>query len=242
MPITDSQSGTRIDEVAPDLYRITTPLPPSIVPGGFSLNRYLLVDSEPLLFHTGLRRMAPLTIQAIEAVMPVSSLRYIGFSHVEADECGALNELLAAAPGAVPLCGQIASMLSISDMADRPPKTLGDGETLALGRYEVQWFDAPHLPHSWDCGYLMETKSKTFFCGDLFTQPGDDTPPITEGDILGPSEAFRHNMEYFAHSKSTQETLERFAREVPVTLACMHGSAWHGDGASLLRELGRVLN
>jgi flavorubredoxin len=241
MTITNSSAGTNIHEIADGIYRINTPVPPEAMPGGFSFNQYLLVDDEPLLFHTGPRRLFPLVREAIEAVMPAAKLRHIAFSHVEADECGALNEFLAVAPQAAPLCSSIAALVSIGDLADRPPRGMADGEVLSLGRHRVRWFDTPHLPHGWECGLLMDTTTRTFFCGDLFTQPGAGDPPLTDADILGPSEAFRQAMDYFAHAPHTPATLERLAAQAPRTLACMHGSAWRGDGGALLRDLAGCL-
>jgi flavorubredoxin len=205
--------------------------------GGFSFNQYLIVDDEPLLFHTGPRRMFPLVREAVASVLPVERLRYVSFSHVEADECGSLNEWLAAAPQSVALCGSIAAMVSIGDLADRPPRAIADGELLSLGAHAVRWFDTPHLPHAWECGFLMEERSATLLCGDLFTQPGAEHPPVTESDILGPSEAFRHKLDYFSHTKYARNMLECLAAAQPKMLACMHGSAWRGDGAALLLAL-----
>jgi flavorubredoxin len=238
--IANAQSRTRVDEVAPALYRISTPV--DVVPGGFSFNQYLIVDEEPLLFHTGPRRTFPLVREAIAAVMPVERLRWIAFSHFEADECGALNELLAVAPEAMPLCGQVAAMVSVNDVADRPPRALADGETVPLGRARVRWLDAPHLPHAWECGYLFEETTRTLLCGDLFTQPGAEHPPVTEGDILGPSEAMRAAMDYYAHSDATRALLGKLAATDPRTLACMHGSAWTGNGRRLLLDLADALS
>ncbi len=240
MTITNSQSGTNVHEVADGIYRINTPLKIEGV-GGFSFNQYLIVDDEPLLFHTGPRKMFPLVREGVASVLPVERLRYISFSHVESDECGSLNEWLAAAPQAVPLCGMIAAMVSISDLADRAPRPLANGERLSLGKHSVRWFDTPHLPHGWDCGFLVEERTSTLLCGDLFTQGGADLPPITESDILGPSEAFRHSMDYFSHAKNAGAMLETLASTNPTTLACMHGSAWQGDGAALLRDLANSL-
>lgn len=229
-------SDTTIDEIANRIYRISTPVE---IPGagGFSFNQYLIDDDEPLLFHTGLRKLFPRVRDAIARVMPVERLRYVGFSHFEADECGALNEFLAAAPRAEPLCGRIAAMVSVGDFADRPPRGLDDGEEVSLGRHKVRWLYTPHLPHAWECGFLMETSSSTLLCGDLFTQGGSHHPPVTENDILEPSEAFRQHLDYYAHAKDTRGMLERLAAPRPTTLACMHGSAWRGDGAALLRSL-----
>jgi len=233
--ITNTASGTTIDEIAEGIYRISTPL--KEVLGGFSFNQYLVVDEQPLLWHTGPRQIFPLTREAIGAVLPVERLRYVGLSHFEADECGALNEFLAVAPNAEPLCGQIAAMVSVGDVATRPPRALADGEALVLGTHRMKWFDAAHVPHGWDCGFLSEERTRTLLCGDLFTQGGAVNPPITENDVLGPSEAFRAPLDYFAHAPATRATLERLAAEQPTTLACMHGSAWKGDGGRLLRAL-----
>jgi flavorubredoxin len=241
MPVTNESSGTNVEEVADGIYRINTPVS---IPGagGFSFNQYLVADDEPLLFHTGPRRMFPLVREAVASVLPVERLRYVAFSHVEADECGSLNEWLAAAPHAVPLCSAVAAMTSIEDLADRPPRALADGEEVSLGTHRMRWIDAPHLPHAWECGFMIEEKTRTLLCGDLFTQPGSEHPAVTEADVLGPSEAFRHEMDYFSHTTNARALLERLASTQPTTLACMHGSAWRGDGAKLLRELADLLS
>jgi flavorubredoxin len=241
MTVTNAQSGTNVHEIADGIYRINTPLPPSAVPSGFSFNQYLIVADEPLLFHTGPRKLLPLVREAVASVLPPGRLRWIGLSHVEADECGALNDWLAAAPRAEPVCGNVAAMVSIEDLADRPPRALADGETLALGSHRVRWLDAPHLPHAWECGYLVEERTGTLLCGDLFTQPGTGAAPLVESDILGPSEAFRTELDYYSHTRNGRALLERLAATRPSTLACMHGSAWRGDGAALLRALADAL-
>ncbi|MGR9087170.1 MAG: MBL fold metallo-hydrolase [Gammaproteobacteria bacterium] len=241
MTITNSQSGTNVHEVADGIYRISTPVKTEGA-GGFSFNQYLIRDDEPLLFHTGPRKMFPLVVEAVASILPVDRLRYIAFSHMEADECGSLNEWLAAAPKSVPLCGAVAAMVSIADIADRAPRPLADGERLSLGNHSVRWIDTPHLPHGWDCGFLMEEQTAALLCGDLFTQGGTGHPPVTESDILGPSEAFRHAMDYFSHAKNTGMLLEKLASMNPTTLACMHGSVWRGDGAALLRALADLIS
>jgi flavorubredoxin len=237
--ITNQASKTRIDEVAEGIYRISTPV--TALPGGFTFNQYLIVDEEPLLFHTGPRRMFPLVREAVAAILPADRLRHVGFSHFEADECGSLNEFLAVAPQAAPLCGRIAAMVSVDDVADRKARALADGERLLLGRHTVRWLDAPHVPHAWECGFLFEERTRTLLCGDLFTQPGAEHEAVTAGDILGPSEAMRATLDYWAHSTSTRPTLERLADLSPTTLACMHGSAWEGNGAALIRDLADTL-
>jgi hypothetical protein len=135
----------------------------------------------------------------------------------------------------------VAAMVSVNDFGARPARALADGEELSLGSHRIRWFDTPHVPHAWECGLMMDMSTRTFFCGDLFTQGGTGEVALTESDILGPSEAFRAPMDYFAHSPNTAATLERLAAEKPTTLACMHGSAWRGDGGKLLRELSSVL-
>lgn len=241
MTITNKQSGTNVHEVADGIYRINTPV--VFENGlGFSFNQYLIDDEQPLLYHTGPRKMFQLVREAVASILPVERLRYIGFSHVEADECGSLNEWLEVAPDAVPLCSTVAGLVSINDLADRPARTLADGELLSLGKHRVRWFDTPHLPHGWECGLITEESTRTMFCGDLFTQGGADNPVITEENILGPCEEFRQTMDYFSHTQNAAEMLERLAATEPTTLACMHGSVYRGDGASLLRELAKAFS
>lgn len=233
----------RIDEIADNIYRVHTPVPPTVISGGFSFNQYLILDEHPLLFHTGPRRLFPFVRQAIARVLPVEKLRYVAFSHFEADECGALNELLALAPNAEPVCSAVAAMVSINDFADRPARGMRDGETLSLGGRALKWIDAPHMPHAWECGYMMDTSSGTLLAGDLFTQGGSQHPPLVETDILGPSEAFRtQGLDYYSHTRKARPILARLAAEAPTTLACMHGSAWRGDGAALLGALAEALD
>jgi flavorubredoxin len=232
-----SETGTTIEEIADGIYRIGTPIPPTVIAGGFSFNQFLILDDQPLLFHTGLRHLFPAVRGAIERVLPVEQLRFVAYSHFEQDECGSLNEFLAAAPRAEAVCSRVGAMTCASDLAIRPPRALRDGERLALGRHEVVWWDAPHVPHGWDCGFLSETSTATLLCGDLFTQGGAGHPAVTEADVLGPSEAMRAQLDYWAHAPSTRATLEKLARTRPRTLACMHGSSWRGDGAALLTAL-----
>jgi flavorubredoxin len=240
--ITNTQTGTRIDEVADGIYRINTPLRPDVIPGGFSFNQYLIVDDEPVVFHTGWRRWFPFVSEAISKVIPLERIRRIGYSHFEGDESGAMNEFLAAAPMAVPFASQIGVLTSLEDHVERSPRALADGEEFAIGRKTLQWIYTPHVPHGWDCGVLFEKTTRTLLCGDLFTQPGADTPALTGSEVLSVSETMRHAMDYYAHATNTRPILERLAALAPATLACQHGSAYRGDGAALLRELADILD
>jgi flavorubredoxin len=181
--------------------------------------------------------MFPLVQEAIASVIPVSSLRYIGLSHFEADECGALNEFLEAAPQAQPLCGKIAKLVSVDDVSLRPARGLADGEELSLGTHVVRWLDTPHFPHAWECGHLFEQATQTLFCGDLFTQGGHEHKPVTTEDVLNPSEAMRGKMDYYSYTRHVQDLAGKLAATSPRLLACMHGASWEGDGAALLRQL-----
>jgi flavorubredoxin len=239
--ITNTTTGTNVQEVGPGIYRINTPV--AIGPGAdFSFNQYLVVDDEPLLFHTGQRQLFSMVKEAISRVMPIERLRHVGLSHFESDECGALNSFLAVAPHAVPFCSEIAAMTSVVDFSDRAPRALADREEFSTGGRRFRWFYTPHVPHSWECGLLMEMTTRTFFCGDLFTQGGKGECALTRDDILEPSEAFRRPMDYFAHAPQTAAILDRLAEEKPTTLAVMHGSAWQGQGDRLLRQLSRALS
>jgi flavorubredoxin len=234
MTITNAQSGTNVHEIAANIYRISTPA--EIMPGGFTFNQILVVDDEPLLFHAGYRRMFPLVREAVEHVLgDVAKLRYVGFSHFESDECGALNEWLAVVPRAEAVCSKVGAMVSVGDFAIREPHPLGDGEELSLGKKKMRWLDAPNLPHNWECGYMFESTTRTLLCGDLFTHGGSKPVPLTEGDILGPSEAMRKaDPPSVAIDESARRLLEKLASTEPVTLATMHGSSFRGDGRALL--------
>jgi len=242
MTVTNSQSGTNVHEISSGIYRISTPVPPSVIPGGFTFNQYLLVDDAPLLFHTGPRSMFPWVREAVAHVLgDVSRLSYVSFSHIESDECGSMNDFLAAAPRADVLCSRVAAMTS-GDLADRPPRALVDGEEVSLGKKRVRWLDAPHLPHNWECGYLFESSTRTLLCGDLFTHAGSDVPALTESEVIGPAEATRRAMpEAMAIVGNTRQLLEKLAATEPTTLAVMHGSVFKGDGHGQLRGLAAAL-
>jgi flavorubredoxin len=237
--IVSKETGTRVDEVAQGIYRICNPL--DVIPGGFTFNSYLIQDDEPLLFHTGYRKLFSATVKAIEKVMPVKDLRWIGGSHFEADEFGALNDFLEVAPLATPFGSEIGVMTSLHDYAARPARGFRDGDEFSLGGRRMQWLSTPHVPHGWDCGILFDLSTRTLLCGDLFTQPGDDMPPVTESEVLTSSEKMRTMMDYYAHASNSTAVLERLAGFEPATLACQHGSAFRGAGASLLRQLAKAV-
>jgi flavorubredoxin len=242
MPITNPETNTRIDELTDGIFRISTPVPPNpALPGGFTFNQFLVVDEDPLLFHTGPRRLFPLVREAVASVMPVARLRWVAYSHHEADENGSLAEWLELAPRAEPLCSQISALVNAGDLSARTPRGLADGETVTLGKKTVRWLAAPHVPHGWDAGYLFESTTRTLFCGDLFTQPGAAHDPVTGGDILTPSEAMRAAMDYYSNPRAAAASIERLATTEPALLACMHGASYRGAGAQLLRELGQTL-
>jgi flavorubredoxin len=244
MTITNTATGTNVHEIAANIYRISTPIPPTEIPGGFTFNQFLIVDEAPLLYHTGQRRMFPLVREAVAHVLgDASKLRYIGFSHYEADECGSLNDWLALAPQAQTVCGAVAAMTSVGDFSDRPPMVLADGTELSLGEKRVRWFDTPNLPHNWECGHLFEASTRTLFCGDVLTHAGAaELPPLTESDVVGPSEAMRRGFPpgSVVIDATTRGMLEKLAATEPATLALMHGSSFRGDGARALRDLARA--
>lgn len=242
MTVTNSTTGTNVHEIAAGIFRISTPVPPSQMPGGFTFNQILVVDESPLLFHTGPRKMFPLVREAVAHVLgDVTKLAYVGFSHFEADECGSLNDWLAVAPRSTPVCSMVAAMVSVNDMADRAPRALADGEELSLGTKSVRWLDAPHLPHNWECGYLFEKTTRTLLCGDLFTHGGHDVAPITETEVLTPSEGMRKAMGGVAIEANTRGLIEKLAATEPTTMALMHGSSYRGNGSALLRGLADAL-
>ncbi|HEY5025219.1 MAG TPA: MBL fold metallo-hydrolase [Acidimicrobiales bacterium] len=226
---------TKVDEIAPDIYRLCT-FVPEIGPSGFTFNQFLIDDDEPLLFHTGHRSMFPSVQDAIERVLPVNRLRWITFGHIESDECGAMNELLAVAPHANVAHGGLGCMVSLNEMAERRPRPLADGETIELGTKRVRHIDTPHVPHGWEARVLYEETTGTLLCGDLFTHLGDG-PALTDADILGPAGEAEDVFSYSSLAPSTPTTIEGLAELAPRTLALMHGSSFTGDCAGALRAL-----
>jgi flavorubredoxin len=226
---------TRIDEIADRIYRLST-FVPDIGPTGFTFNQYLIDDDEPLLFHTGHRAMFPLVAEAIATVLPLSRLRWITFGHVEADECGAMNQLLEAAPDAQVAHGALGCMVSINDLSDRPPVPLADGEVIELGDHRVRHIDTPHVPHGWEARVLFEETTNTLLCGDLFTQLGDPAA-MTTGDIIGPASQAEDIFGYSSLTPTSGPTIRGLAELAPTTLAVMHGACFSGDGAASLLQL-----
>jgi len=228
---------TRIAEIAPRLFRLSTFVPQVAPPAGFTFNQFLIDADEPLLFHCGPRAMFPAVSAAVARIMPLERLRWIGFSHVEADECGAMNLWLAAAPEARVAHGSIACMVALGDLADRPPRTLADGETIDLGGRQVRYLDTPHVPHGWDAGLMFEETTGTLLCSDLFTHLGDPEP-LTHGDILGPAAVAEDAFRSTALTPAIEPTIRRLAALGPKTLATMHGASFNGDCAAALHALG----
>ena len=227
--------ATKVDEIGSRIYRLST-FVPDIGPDGFTFNQFLLDDDEPLLFHTGPRMMFSSVREAVGRVMPVERLRWIAFGHVESDECGSMNQLLAVAPHAQVAHGALGCAVSLDDMADRPPRPLADGEVLTIGSFRLRHLDTPHVPHAWEARVLFEETTATLLCGDLFTHLGDG-PALTESDIVGPAEAAEDMFGYSCLAPSTSTTIERLADLEPTTLALMHGSSFTGDGGAALRAL-----
>jgi flavorubredoxin len=228
---------TKISEIATGIYRLSTYVPDIAPPAGFTFNQFLVLGDEPLMFHTGLRKMFSLNREALSRIIPPERLRWIAFGHFEADECGAMNEWLAIAPQATPAHGQTGCMVSLNDFADRAPRALTDGEVIDLGGgRRVRFIDTPHTPHGWDAGVLFEESTRTLMCGDLFTQLGNDKA-LTDGDVVGPAIAAEDIFKYSSLSPGMGATIRGLSRLAPRTLALMHGPTFTGDGAAALRAL-----
>jgi len=226
---------TKVDEIADGIYRLST-FVPDVGPTGFTFNQYLIDDEQPLLFHTGHRRTFPLVSEAISTITPVENLRWITFGHVEADECGAMNEFLGAAPNAEVAHGLLGCMVSIEDMADRPPVPLADGQVIELGKHRVRHIDTPHVPHAWEARLLYEETTNTLLSGDLFTQLGDG-PALTTNDIIEPAGEAEDVFGASCITPRTGPTIRGLAELSPTTIAVMHGSSFSGDGRKALLEL-----
>jgi flavorubredoxin len=226
---------TQTTEIADGIYRFST-FVPEVGPTGFTFNQYLIDDEQPLLFHTGHRAMFPSLAETVARITPLEGIRWITFGHVEADECGAMNELLAAAPKAEVAHGVLGCLVSLNDLADRPPVPLTDGQVIELGAHRVRHIDTPHVPHGWEARVLYEETTNTLLCGDLFTQLGNG-PAITTGDILGAAAQAEDVFGATCLTPNTGPTIRRLAGLAPGTLAVMHGTCFTGDGESALLAL-----
>jgi flavorubredoxin len=224
-----------VDEISDRIYRISTWVP-DVSPEGFTFNQFLVVGDEPLLFHTGPRAMFPLVAEAVASVVPVESLRWISFGHVETDECGAVNMWLAAAPNSQVAFGGLGCMVSLNDMCDRPPRPLGEGEVIDLGSRRLRQISTPHVPHGWEAQVLFEETTGTLLCGDLFTAIGNG-PALTTGDVVGPALAAEGLFHFSSLAPHTAATLRGLGDLRPSTLGLMHGSSFQGDGQRALYDL-----
>ena len=226
---------TDVSEIADKIYRLST-FVPQIGPNGFTFNQFLIDADQPLLFHYGQRSLFPLISEAVKRVIPLDKLRWTTCSHVEADESGALNQWLAAAPNATPAHGQVGCNIWLTDMADRAPRALKNDEVLDLGAKKVRWIDTPHVPHNWDAGVIYEETTGTLFSSDLFTQFGP-CPSMTSGDIVEPAIATENVVPFMPATPQAAPTLRRLAALKPGTIALMHGPTFKGDGEAALNAL-----
>jgi flavorubredoxin len=234
--------AVKIDEIAPDLFRLSLYVPQA----NLQFNQFLVRDAQPLLYHTGLRRMFPLVREAVARLIDPATLRWIGFSHLEADECGSLNEWLAAAPQAEPACGQVGAMVNVNDWADRKARILEKDEILETGRYRFRYLATPHVPHGWDAGLLFEETGRSLLCSDLFLQSGH-VEPVTAESVI--DRALQTLLDYQAgpladsvpYTPRTDTTLKALAALKPQRLVAMHGSTFVGDGEQALLDLAELM-
>jgi flavorubredoxin len=231
----ESIMSARVDEIAEGVYRFSVPVADIGPPEGFTFNSFLIDGDEPLLFHAGRRDMFPLFFAAVDSVLSLERLRWISFGHVEADECGAMNLWLAAAPNSQVVHGETACMVSLQDLADRPPRAVADGELITDGQRRIRFIATPHVPHGWEAGVIHEEKSNILFCGDLFTQLG--LAPMTDGDLVGPAAVAEELFHATSLGPATAPTIRRLAALEPRTLALMHGPTFRGAGGAQLRAL-----
>jgi flavorubredoxin len=231
-----------VTEIAPDVYRICTYIPEI----DLQFNQFLVKDEEPLLFHTGMKSLFPLVREGVATVIDPAKIRWISFSHFEADECGSLNEWLQVAPAAQPVCSTIGALVSVNDFALRPAKAMNDGEVFSTGEHRIRFIQTPHVPHCWDAGLMFEETTGTLLCSDLFHQLGD-VEPLTQSDVI---ERARHTLveyqagpfaNYMPYTKNTDSIMQKLAALKPRTIAPMHGSAYMGDGERAIRDVAVVM-
>jgi flavorubredoxin len=227
---------TKLDEIADGIYRLSTLVPEVAPPDGFSFNQFLVDADEPLLFHTGPRAMFPLVAEAVARVVPVESLRWITFGHVESDECGSMNMWLAAAPASQVAHGALGCEVQLNDLCDRPPRALSEGEVVDLGGKRVRQISTPHVPHGWEAQVLFEETTGTLLCGDLFSHLGGNIA-LTTGDVVGPAMAAEALFHASSMAPDTADVMRRLGDLAPTTLAIMHGTSFSGDGKQAFHDL-----
>lgn len=218
---------TRVDEIADGIFRLST-FTEELPPRGFTFNQYLIKADEPFLFHCGGRALFPLVSAAASKVLPLDTIRWISFGHVESDECGSMNQWLAVAPEAQVVHGNIACMVSLNDLADRPPRALDNNEVLDLGGKRVRYIDTPHVPHAWESGLIFEETTETLFTGDLFTQLGDG-PAVSANSIVNEAIVAEEAFHAMALTPTTAQTIRNLKSLKPARFAVMHGSCFSGD-------------
>jgi flavorubredoxin len=226
----------KIHEIGDGIFRLSVFVPEVAPPAGFTFNHFLIKGEQPMLFHCGKRKMFPLLADAVAKIMPIEKLRWASFGHFEADECGGMNEWLAAAPHAELMHGMTGCRVSIADMADRAPRMMKDGEVIDIGGKRIRYIDTPHVPHGWDAGVIYEETTKTLFCGDLFTHFGDPAP-VTHSEIVSPAMVGSDATYSTSLGPTTAPTIRKLAELKPEMLAVMHGSSFAGDAAAQLRGL-----
>lgn len=227
---------TEVAPIADGIFRLSTFVPDIAPPAGFTFNQFLITAEQPLLFHCGPRRMFPLVSAAVSTIMPVDQLRWISFGHVESDECGAMNLWLEAAPDAQVVFNPLGCMVSLNDLADRPPRAVGDDEVIDLGGKRVRIIATPHVPHGWEAQVLYEETTGTLFCGDLFAHVGNG-PSVVDTDIVGPAMAGEEMFHSTSVGPATAPTIRRLAELHPARLALMHGSSFEGNATEQLERL-----
>lgn len=228
---------TRIDEIAPDVFRLSTYLDVVAPPAGFTFNQFLVRGDEPFLFHTGQRQLFPFVSDAVARLVDLADLRWISFAHVEADECGSVNQFLAAAPRADVTHGPLACMVSLNDMLDRPPVPVAD-DVLYIGAHRLRFVPTPHVPHNWESGLWFDETTRTLLAGDLFTGLGDPVA-LVEDDLVEAAMVGEQAFHYTSIGPSVPSTIAMLADLEPQVIACMHGSSFRGAGGEQLRRLAR---
>jgi flavorubredoxin len=231
-----------VTEIAPEIYRISTFTPEF----GIQFNQFLVKDNQTFLMHTGMKKMFSTTLEAVSTVIDPAKICWLGFSHFESDECGALNEWLKIAPQAQPVCSFVGAIVMVNDFANRPARSLADGDVLETGRHRLRFLSTPHVPHCWDAGLFFEETDRTLLCSDLFFHPGEPEP-ITESDVVGRArDSILQNLsgpmaKDMPYTPYTDATLRRLADLQPQTLALMHGSTFKGDGGKAITDLASVI-
>lgn len=205
------------NQIADGIFRLT--LAPK---QHFEFSQFLIIDEKSCLVHAGKEKLFEPLKEMVQDKLGERKLDYIVFSHVEADESGAVNKWLTVYPEAKVVCNNVTN-INLEDFLLRPAQILKDREYLSLGSKKLQLINTPHFPHNWDAHMWFETTNDILFSSDFCCQ-GGNCEPIVEKDISSTIIDFYVKGGFMPYGKTTNDTVQMLMGLPIKVIAPMHGS------------------